>query len=260
MTIDEIAQIVAPYEVAVLIVRDDTDWGHLASMVRASVEGTKADSVSGVRLGDIYALANAIASITNGATSIVDPVGRILGYSTLLGQPIDDLRRATTLALQEITPPAYDPDFATVYAAQHAIRIPDSVGGLDRYAIAVRAGDELLATIWTIDPGEGKREEVLDALDRLAPLAGLHLLHARSGADFGQRRNGDLMRTILEGGPHAPFAAAQLGVDTSRETSVAVFGFARPDERGLDAVREQHRLLNLVSIYCDLHFVRGHSA
>jgi len=259
-TVAEITAAVAAFNIAVLIVRDDTDWGRLATLVRSSALGTSTDSVSGVRLGDIYALANAIASITGGATSIVDPVGRILGYSTLSGQPIDDLRRATTLALQELTPPAYDPDFGTVYAAQRAIRVPDTVGGLDRLAIAVRAGDELLATIWTIDPGGDRQDDVLASLDRLAPLAGLHLLHARSGADFGDGRNGDLMRTVLDGGPHAAFAAAQLGIAPEPSLAVVVFDLVRPDRGSLDAVRELHRLLNLVIITCNLHFTAANSA
>lgn len=83
---------------------DDADWTRLIAMARTAVAGAAVDSVSGVRLGDLFAFANAVASIANGAASIVDPSGRILGYSTVPGQPIDDLRRETTLTLQERTP------------------------------------------------------------------------------------------------------------------------------------------------------------
>ena len=47
----------------------------------------------------------------------------------------------------------------------------------------------------------------------MAPLAGLHMLHARSASDFGERRNGDLIRTLMDDPAHASFVAAQLGVD-----------------------------------------------
>jgi hypothetical protein len=258
--LNDIGRTTQVHPVALLIAEDDADWTRLGALIRSSVLGAEADSVSGVRLGDVYALANAIASLTNGATSVVDPVGRILGYSTLPGQPIDNLRRATTLALQELIPPAHDPDFKTVYASDTAVRIPDRTGDLDRLAIAVRAGGELLGTIWTIDPGGDRHDQVLRTLDRLAPLAGLHLLHARSGADFGERRNGDLMRTILEDPSHAPFAAAQLGLDVTQGVAVAVFSLGRPDRESLEAVREMQRLLHLVTISCDLHFSVGHSA
>ena len=112
------------HSLAVLVAPDNVDWTRLVTLARASVMGAAADSVSGVRLGDLYAFANAAASMTNGAASIVDPLGRILGYSTLPGQPVDELRRITTLSLQEVQPPAFDADFKTVYASAGAVLIP----------------------------------------------------------------------------------------------------------------------------------------
>jgi len=203
---------------------------------------------------------SAAASLTNGAASIVDPLGRILGYSTLPGQPIDELRRVTTLALQETTPPAFDPDYKTIYSSPGAVLIPPEDGGMGRLALAVRAGGELLGSIWIIDPGKGKREAALDALDRMAPLAGLHMLHARSASDFGQRRNGDLIRTLLDDPTHASFVAAQLGVDATNGLAVAAFSIAGPMTGSLDSVREIQRLLHLATTVCNLHFRTSHSA
>ena len=100
--LDQLRSAAVRHSLAVLVAPDDADWTRLVALARASVMGAAADSVSGVRLGDLYAFANAAASITNGAASIVDPLGRVLGYSTLPGQPIDELRRVTTLSLQEI--------------------------------------------------------------------------------------------------------------------------------------------------------------
>ena len=246
--------------VAVLVAQDDADWTHLVALARASVLGAAADSVSGVRLGDLYAFANAVASLANGAVSIVDPVGRILGYSTLPGQPIDELRRTTTLALQESTPPAFDSDFKVLYSSRSAILVPSRDESLDRLALAVRAGGELLGTIWIIDPGSERQEAVLELLNRLAPMAGLHMLHARSASDFGERRNGDLIRTIMDDPTHASFAAAQLGLESAQGLAVAAFAFIRPDSGSLDAVRELHRLLHLVTTTCNIQFNSGHSA
>ena len=217
------------HSLAVLVAPDNVDWTRLVALARASVMGAAADSVSGVRLGDLYAFANAAASITSGAASIVDPLGRVLGYSTLPGQPVDELRRVTTLSLQEVKPPAFDADFKTVYAAAGALLIPGIGDEMDRLALAVRAGGELLGSIWIIDPGEDKREAALNALDRMSPLAGLHMLHARSASDFGERRNGDLIRTLMDDTAHASFAAAQLGLDAARGLAVAAFSIVRPE-------------------------------
>ena len=248
------------HSLAVLVAPDNTDWTRLVALARASVMGAAVDSVSGVRLGDLYAFANAAASITNGAASIVDPLGRVLGYSTLPGQPIDELRRVTTLSLQEITPPAFDTDFKIVYASASAVLIPAADDEMARLALAVRAGGELLGSIWIIDPGEDKREAALDALDRMAPLAGLHMLHARSASDFGERRNGDLIRTLMDDTAHASFAAAQLGLDAAHGLAVAAFSIVRPETGSLESVREIQRLLHLVTTVCNIQFNTSHSA
>ncbi|WP_284979347.1 helix-turn-helix domain-containing protein [Arthrobacter sp. fls2-241-R2A-200] len=248
------------HSLAVLVAPDAADWTRLVALARASVMGAAADSVSGVRLGDLYAFANAAASITNGAASIVDPLGRILGYSTLPGQPIDELRRITTLTLQETTQPAFDNDFKAVYAAPGAVVVPAPDDGMARLALAVRAGGELLGSIWIIDPGEERREASLVALDRMAPLAGLHMLHARSASDFGERRNADLIRTLMDDAPHASFAAAQLGLDAANGLAVAAFSIARPETGSLESVRDLHRLLHLVTTVCNVQFSTSHSA
>ena len=248
------------HSLAVLVAPDNVDWTRLVALARASVMGAAADSVSGVRLGDLYAFANAAASITNGAASIVDPLGRVLGYSTLPGQPVDELRRVTTLSLQEVKPPAFDSDFKTVYASAGAVLIPGIGDEMPRLALAVRAGGELLGSIWIIDPGNDKREAALNALDRMAPLAGLHMLHARSASDFGERRNGDLIRTLVDDPAHASFAAAQLGLDAARGLAVAAFSIVRPETGSLESVREIQRLLHLVTTVCKIHFNSSHCA
>ncbi len=248
------------YSLSVLVAPDDADWTRLVALARASVMGAAADTVAGVRLGDLYAFANAAASITNGAASIVDPLGRILGYSTLPGQPIDELRRITTLTLEETIPPAFDQDFKIVYAAPGAVLVPAPDDGMARLALAVRAGGELLGSIWIIDPGQENRAAALNALDRMAPLAGLHMLHARSASDFGERRNADLIRTLMDDAPHAPFAAAQLGLDAANGLAVAAFSIVRPETGSLESVRDIHRLLQLVTTVSNVQFGTGHSA
>ena len=248
--------------IPVIVVRDDADWTRLAALARTAVAGAAADSVSGVRLGDMFAFANAVATMSNGATSIVDPTGHVVGYSTIPGQPIDVLRRESTLTLQERTVPALDADYKVVYSLNTAVFVEphDDEGG--RLAIAVRAGGELLGSIWVIDPGDERREDGLDALNRLAPLAGLHMLHARSAADFTERRNADLMRTLMDDGGHASFAAAQLGLGSeyTRGCAVATFTIAHPQPGSVDAIREQQRLRQLVNVTCNLQFSSAYNA
>ena len=248
--------------IPVIVVRDDADWTRLAALARTAVAGAAADSLSGVRLGDMFAFANAVATMTNGATSIVDPTGHVVGYSTIPGQPIDDLRRETTLTLQERTLPALDAEYKVVYSLSTAVFVESHNDEGARLAIAVRAGGELLGSIWVVDPGDERRQNALDALNRLAPLAGLHMLHARSAADFTERRNADLMRTLMDDARHAPFAAAQLGLGSEYTDgfAVAAFTIAHPQPGSVDAIREQQRLRQLVTVTCNLQFHSAYNA
>jgi len=260
--IEELHAASVHHGIPVIVVRDDTDWTRLAALARTAVAGAAADSVSGVRLGDMFAFANAVATMTNGATSIVDPTGHVVGYSTIPGQPIDELRRETTLTLHERTVPALDADYKVVYSLNTAVFVEAHNDEGGRLAIAVRAGGELLGSIWVIDPGDERRQNGLDALNRLAPLAGLHMLHARSAADFTERRNADLIRTLMDDGGHASFAAAQLGLGSEyvRGLVVAAFTIAHPQSGSVDAIREQQRLRQLVTITCNLQFQSAYTA
>ena len=201
------------HDVPVIVVGDDADWRTTDRDWREQRSRVAAvDSVSGRAPGRSVRLRQRRASMTNGAASIVDPSGphpRILHGA---GPPIDDLRRETTLTLQERTLPALDADFKVVYSSIAALFVAPHGDRGGRLALAVRAGGELLGSIWIIDPGGERRQTALDALDRLAPLAGLHMLHARSASDFTERRNADLMRTLIDDPDTSLFAAAQLGL------------------------------------------------
>jgi hypothetical protein len=260
--IEDLRAASADHGVTVIVVRDDADWTRVTALARTAIAGAAADSVSGVRLGDMFAFANAVATMTNGAASIVDPTGHVVGYSTLPGQPIDHLRRESTLTLHERTSPALDADYRLVYSLNTAVFVNAHEDEGGRLAIAVRAGGELLGSIWVIDPGEDRRGDGLEALNRLAPLAGLHMLHARSSADFTERRNADLIRTLMDDAGHASFAAAQLGLgdDYAPGLAVAAFTIAHPQPGSVDAIREQQRLRQLVTVTCNLQFRSAYNA
>ena len=86
------------------------------------------------------------------------------------------------------------------------------------------------------------------------------MLHARSASDFGERRNGDLIRTLMDDPEHASFAAAQLGLDAANGLAVAAFSIVRPETGSLESVREIQRLLHLVTTVCSLQLNTSHSA
>ena len=82
---------------------------------------------------------------------------------------------------------------------------------MPRVAIAVRAGDEVLGSIWAAVPGP-LSEERTEALCDAAKLVALHLLRVRAGADVQRRLRADLLSSALEGGAGARDALDRLGL------------------------------------------------
>ena len=80
-----------------------------------------------------------------------------------------------------------------------------------RVAIAVRAGDEVLGSIWAAMDGEVTPERTA-ALQDAAKLVALHMLRVRAGADVQRRLRTDLVSTALEGGVGARDALSRLGL------------------------------------------------
>src|SRR4051794_25017492 len=70
-------------------------WDQLYALIRNVLASPPSDSET-APVGDLFALANAIASLVGGAVTIEDPSSYLLAYSTL-DQPIDDARRQTIL-------------------------------------------------------------------------------------------------------------------------------------------------------------------
>ncbi|MGV8873334.1 MAG: PucR family transcriptional regulator [Rhodococcus sp. (in: high G+C Gram-positive bacteria)] len=129
---------------------------------------------------DLSALADATATAVGGAVSVMDPQGFVIAYSSVPGQPIDDVRRDGILGKQ--VPAEYmvhhlDPDFrrsSTVY-------VVDVPGVLPRLAVAVSSDGDYLGSIWSIASGAclSPPDPVAVAALTRAAAAAMPLLQAR---------------------------------------------------------------------------------
>jgi hypothetical protein len=99
-----------------------------------------------------------------------------------------------------------------------------------RVAVAVRAGDEVLGSIWAAVPGP-LSEERTEALCDAAKLVALHLLRLRAGADVERRLRTELVGTALEGGPGARDSLARLGL---ADQPLVVLALAPAEQQGAD--------------------------
>ncbi|MFF3460144.1 PucR family transcriptional regulator [Streptomyces sp. NPDC002730] len=213
--------------IAVVDVSDEFPWRHVDALLAAATGDVRNGAPgfsSADAVGDLFALANAVAAMVGGAITIEDPQQRILAYSNLPGQPIDDVRREVILGRQ--VPDRYLQAYRHLYRAQGVVRF--GCAPLPRIAVAVRAGADLLGSIWAVgSSGETFGPEAERALAEAAASAALHLLRVRRATDLERRARSELLRSLLAGEPVSP--TARLGIERG---SMTVLAFELPSLPG----------------------------
>ncbi|MGC0402986.1 hypothetical protein RKD27_005630 [Streptomyces sp. SAI-126] len=238
------------YGVALLSVPGDLAW-HQAHLLLASAIGARPASSTGGH-GDLFALADAIAAATGGATAVEDPRQRILAYSTVPGQPVDEDRRQGILGLRVPVSLDNSEQYRELFAAEGPVRLPALRDGvLPRLAVAVRAGGETLGSVWVVDDGT-LAADAADTLAQGASTAALLLLRARAARELARHRDSDLLRRVLDGTADAATSAVGLGI----EGPVRVAAFVLEAAGLPDAEQTGMRLLDVVRLQCEARYGR----
>jgi hypothetical protein len=251
--------------VAVLGLSRGAPWGHVNEMLRSllsdgDVGVAEPESLGGLPSGDLFAVANAIASLLDAPVTIEDRSSRVLAFSgrqdeadpsrveTILGRQVPE-RYSRVLQERGV--------FRDLHRSDQPVfiePIPDALEGftLPRVAIAVRAGDEVLGSIWAAVSGP-LSEERTEALRESAKLVALHLLRVRAGADVRRRLRADLLSSALEGGVGAHEALERLGLAGH---PLLVLGVAFDDRRhqfgdpdGASVAHERQRLSDAFALH-----------
>jgi PucR-like helix-turn-helix protein/diguanylate cyclase with GGDEF domain len=244
VTVDEaVAAAVESSGVALLALTRGASWTQLAALLRSLLaEGDVGDdgpeTLGGMPSGDLFSVANAVAALIDAPVTIEDRSSRVLAFSgrqdeadrsrveTILGRQVPE--RYSRLLVERGV-------FRELYRSDQPVYIePPSGGGLPdfalpRAAVAVRAGDEVLGSIWAavrepLTPGRAR------AMCDAARLVALHLLRIRAGADVSRRLRADLVSTALEGGTGAFEAVRRLGL-ADQPVVVLALAVADPAER-----------------------------
>ncbi len=253
-----LATVAEEVRIALLAADEDMAWHHLDALVSGALAAIARSGRGGTApaMGDLFALANAVAAMVGGATAIEDPHRRILAYSTLPGQPIDEDRRQGILGLQVPDLPENDAQYRELARTAQVCRFTAGPGSMPRLAVAVRAGADLLGSIWVVNSGGVLGPESDLALAEAADVAALHLLTARTAADLARRQRGDLLRRLLADPASAAIVAPQLGLNADAPVAVAAFLIASGDPDGAVAAHAAMRFTDLVSLHCEAHFGR----
>ncbi|XVU28343.1 PucR family transcriptional regulator [Actinoplanes sp. CA-054009] len=249
---DDVRAAVDESGVALLALTRGASWAQLAALLRSMLSQGDVggpETLGGLPSGDLFALANAVAALVDAPVTIEDPDSRVLAFSgrqeeadesrveTILGRQVPE-RFARLLTVAGV--------HRDLHRSSEPVYVPPPPSGADdfsvpRAAVAVRAGDEFLGSIWAAvrEPLTPDRSR---AFSDAAKLVALHLLRLRAGADVERRLRTELVGTALEGGTGARESLARLGL-ADQPLVVLALAPAAPesaaDRSGLAADRQR---------------------
>jgi len=218
-------------------------WTQLAALLRSllaegDVGDDGAETLGGIPSGDLFSVANAVAALIDAPVTIEDRSSRVLAFSgrqdeadrsrveTILGRQVPE-RYSRLLAERGVFRELYRSDQPVYIEPPSGAGLPDFA--LPRAAVAVRAGDEVLGSIWAA-VREPLTPDRARAMCDAARLVALHLLRIRAGADVSRRLRADLVSTALEGGTGAFEAVRRLGL-ADQPVVVLALAVTDPAER-----------------------------
>ncbi|PSK98338.1 CdaR family transcriptional regulator [Murinocardiopsis flavida] len=217
--------------VALLSVAPEVRWEQLQSLCQSVVDEARLSTRGdlGDTAGDLFALAQTVASLTGGLVSIEDPASRVLAYSSGGDREVDELRRLSVLGRKG--PESYLAllrewgVFTKLRAGEEVVHIDEhpDLGIRRRLAVGIRAGSRPLGAIWVQEGTRPFAEGAGDALLGAARVAALHIMRRRTEMTAGLRLREDLLAGLLEGRVEAAVLADTVEVDRHNPVLVAVF-------------------------------------
>ncbi|MBB5958639.1 DNA-binding PucR family transcriptional regulator [Saccharothrix tamanrassetensis] len=269
---EELAASVRESGVALLGLTRGASWAQLAALLRSlladgDVGADGSEAVGGPASGDLFALANAVAALLDAPVTIEDRSSRVLAFSgrqeeadpsrveTILGRQVPD---RYTRSMEEMGV------FRELYRGDRPVYVDPLAAGLDdlvmpRVAIAVRAGDEVLGSIWAAVRAPLNPERTR-AFQDAAKLVALHMMRLRAGADVQRRLRADLVGQALEAGPAAAEAVRRLGL-VGRTAVVLAMSPADPSDPSVDEhtrlVGEQKRVSDAFAMHLGAVYPRS---
>ncbi|MGY2743504.1 PucR family transcriptional regulator [Arthrobacter sp. UYCu723] len=230
---------------------DSVPWNQLAEIMDAAVipHRQSGRTLVDIRPGDLFDLANTVAAQAGGAIAIADPEQTILAYSTLPDQPIDETRRSSILRLHVPHSVQTDRDYRRVHAASNALNVATEDPLLRRTAIAIRAGDSVLGSLWLLELAEHHNEDANRILREAANVAALHILHKRTTYVSNLTRQIDLVQPLLFEPKRAELAAIRLGIPAA-SVRVAALGIWPSDAIAAETLQSRLRLFDTIRTAC----------
>lgn len=261
---DALARAAEEHRLVVIGVTHGASWSRVSAMLASSLgigENPGGTFVEVDDRTDLFSLANSIAALIDAPVTIEDLNSRVLAFSADQGQA-DEYRKNAVLGRQvpeDITLSLKRAGlFDRIYASDRPVMVNASDIGLGdeltpRAVMAVRAGSELLGTIWASisEPLTAEREQ---ALTDVAKPAALLMLRSRFLVRGQDRARTETVEKLLAGGIPAREHAARFGrvsgassvVATMIRSGDAMLGGA---EASAATHSEMHRLASAFALH-----------
>ncbi|MGW2824803.1 PucR family transcriptional regulator [Streptomyces sp. NPDC001443] len=223
-------------------------WTELVGALRAGLVlcGVPADPA--VAPGDLNGLADAVAVLVGGAVTIEDVESRVLAYSSTK-EDVDEMRRLTILARRvpewRVAAMSEAGFFRALWGSGDVIHRPAHGDNPERLVVAVRAGGEILGSIWVAAAGGDLPSHASDTLRSAARAAAAHLLHHRSHRTHA-RLVEEAARALLDGRGSAGTLSELTGIAADGHCAALS---VRPGDAAGKGV-EAGRLCALLTVCC----------
>ncbi|MEU0481783.1 helix-turn-helix domain-containing protein [Streptosporangium sp. NPDC006013] len=240
--------------VALLVASARIPWRQLDALLTAAISGPGAATAtfSSVGMGDLFALANAIATTIGGATCVEDAQGNVLAYSNVPGQEIDEIRKQGILGRKTPQRPTNRLEYSRVFRADGPVRFASlGPGHMRRLSTAVRAGAQLLGFIWVLDGTPPVIAGAMQLLGDAGRIAAPHMLRSRNPGDPRRWQRAETLRALLDGDVSESVAAARLGLPPDTSVAIMAFAPARPVPEPGAAGAAVTTVVDLVSLACE---------
>lgn len=244
--------------IALLGVSQDAAWGQLYTLLRTAIASLGVGGgpgPAGAPVGDLFTLANAVAAMVGGPTTIENPQSTVLAYSSL-DEPIDGPRQQTILGRRVPQPWLHrlrdDGVFQRLWGGDEVVRIAYTEPGFrTRLAVAVRAGGHILGSIWVAEGRTPFGPQAETALREAARIAALHLVSHMANDDLERGQRSELFRSVLEGRRPPELLAGPLHL--AAESHATVIGFQLGATGAADLAVQSARLVSLINLYADAY-------
>lgn len=223
------------------------DWAQVIGTLRAGLAVVREAEIANVPLGDLDALAESLAALVGGAVTIETPQSQVLAYSSN-NKDSDEIRRRTILNRQvpreRIEAMRKGGFFHLLWRTQGALHRRADGAVPERAAIAVRAGEEILGSVWVAPVGHPLPPNVAETLQVVARAAAAHLLHDQARRAGQHQLVLEAARALLEGRGSAETLAARTGLPLADHCAVlsisAVSATGAPDDGRLAGLAAKH--------------------